>query len=201
MEDRGRRLGAGKAPEGVGYEYMQSFMDDVAAEVAKRVPKPTLHDPGSVQQWRRRHSGAYNNGFVRMFLKDKSERNTRSQARIATELQSLAGQFTAARLNITQEASIGERQAGQAACSSCCRQPSSESLKDALPNFIEAARASGVFSYVDSDLKFGKPEIQVHIDRDKARALGCEHRGYRANPAVRAERAALRLFPLSRKTV
>ena len=53
-----------------------------------------------------------NNGFVRLFLKDKSER-TRTQAQIADDLQGLTRRFTAARVNVTQEASIGERRSNQ----------------------------------------------------------------------------------------
>jgi hydrophobe/amphiphile efflux-1 (HAE1) family protein len=172
MEDRGRLWVRAKAPEGVGYEYMQAFMDDVALEVARRVPEanvmmtqvPSSSGGSGIP-------GAFNNGFVRMFLKDKSERG-RSQAEIAAELQSLAGQFTEARLNVTQEASIGERQAGQSGVQVVLQAAELEELKDAIPQFIDAAMASGVFSYVDSDLKFGKPELRVHIDRDKAQTLG-----------------------------
>jgi multidrug efflux pump subunit AcrB len=40
---------------------------------------------------------------------------------------------------------------------------------------IEAkARASGLFVYVDSELRFDKPELQLRIDRDKASRLGID---------------------------
>lgn len=35
-----------------------------------------------------------------------------------------------------------------------------------------AARASGLFAYVSSDLEFSKPQIEVNIDREKSNALG-----------------------------
>lgn len=172
LEDRGRLWVRAKAPEGVGYEYMQSFMDEVAAEVARRVPEanvlmtqvPSSSGGGGIP-------GAFNNGFVRMFLKEK-QRRERSQADIAADLQTLASQYTAARLNITQEASIGERQANQSGVQIVLQAAEIDDLKEAMPAFIEASMASGVFTFVDSDLRFGKPELRVHIDRDKVQALG-----------------------------
>jgi multidrug efflux pump len=172
MEDRGRLWVRAKGPEGVGYEYMQMFMDDVAAEIEHRVPEAkVLMTQVPSNSGGSGIPGAFNNGFVRMFLKDKSERS-RSQADIAADLQSLSTQFTAARLNITQEASIGERQANQSGVQVVLQAAEVDDLKDAMPKFIEAAMDSGVFSYVDSDLRFGKPELRVHIDRDKAQTLG-----------------------------
>jgi multidrug efflux pump len=36
----------------------------------------------------------------------------------------------------------------------------------------EAARQSGLFMFVDSDLKFEKPMLEVHVDKDKAASIG-----------------------------
>ena len=45
-------------------------------------------------------------------------------------------------------------------------------LREGLPDFLESARKSPVFSFVDSDLTFTKPEVRLTIDRDKVQALG-----------------------------
>ncbi|MBZ0246895.1 MAG: efflux RND transporter permease subunit, partial [Cyclobacteriaceae bacterium] len=45
-------------------------------------------------------------------------------------------------------------------------------LKAVLPQFIEKANQSPKFTFVDLDLKFNKPEINIIINRDKARNLG-----------------------------
>jgi hydrophobe/amphiphile efflux-1 (HAE1) family protein len=172
MEDRGRVWVRATAPEGVGYDYMQNFMDDLTAATAQLVPEAHMmmtQVPGAgggngVQ-------GPINNGFVRLFLKDKSERE-RSQSQIADDLQSLTRQFNAARVNITQEASIGERRANQSGVQFVVQAADFDVLQEVLPTFLEEARKSDVFTFVDSDLKFSKPEVQVNIDRDKAQSLG-----------------------------
>jgi hydrophobe/amphiphile efflux-1 (HAE1) family protein len=172
MEDRGRIWVRATAPEGVGYEYMQAFMDDVAAATAERVPEvhymmtqvPGAGGGPGIQ-------GPINNGFVRLFLKDKSGRE-RTQEDIAADLQALARQFNAARVNITQEASIGERRANQSGVQFVVQAADFATLQEVLPGFLEEARKSDAFTFVDSDLKFSKPEVQVAIDRDKAQTLG-----------------------------
>ncbi len=75
-------------------------------------------------------------------------------------------------LNIVQEVSIGERSSSKSGVQYVVQAPDLAALRDKLPAFIEAARASPVFSYVDSDLKFSKPEVQVSIDRVRAQTLG-----------------------------
>ena len=172
LEDRGRVWVRATASEGVGYEYMQSFMDDLTAATAQRVPEAHMmmtQVPGAgggpgIQ-------GAINNGFVRVFLKDKSERE-RSQQQIADDLQALSRQFTGARVNITQEASIGERRANQSGVQFVVQANDFSALEEALPKFLDLARQSPVFTFVDSDLKFSKPEVRVSLDRDKAQTLG-----------------------------
>ncbi len=172
MEDRGRLWVRATASEGVNYDYMQHFMDDLANATAERVPEANYimtQVPGSgggqgIQ-------GPVNNGFVRVFLNDKSERR-RSQAEVAADLQTLTQQFTGARVNITQEASIGERRSNEAGIRFVVQAPTLDLLREALPAFEAEARKSPVFTFIDSDLKFTKPEVRVTIDRDKAQALG-----------------------------
>jgi multidrug efflux pump len=50
--------------------------------------------------------------------------------------------------------------------------PNFERLKEKIPEFLEKARQHPTFNFVDIDLKFNKPEIQLDIDREKARTLG-----------------------------
>ena len=176
LEDRGRLWLRATAPEGVSYEHMQSLADELALVAAERVPEATLmmtQVPGSggaqgVQ-------GAINSAFVRVFLSDKSERK-RSQQEIAAALQPVQRELTGARVNITQEASIGERRAGQSGIQFVIQAPELADLRRVLPKFLEEVRKNSAFTFVDSDLKFDKPEVTVSIDRDKSRALGLSAR-------------------------
>src|SRR5688572_9976363 len=113
MEDRGRLWVRATGLEGVGYEFMQSQVDELARATADLVPEahllmtqvPGMGGGSGVQ-------GPVNTGFVRVFLKDKSERS-RSQMQIVEALRALQTRFNTVRVNITQEASVGERRANE----------------------------------------------------------------------------------------
>jgi multidrug efflux pump len=45
-------------------------------------------------------------------------------------------------------------------------------LADVLADFEKSARESGLFIFTDSDLRFETPQIEFHIDHDKANRLG-----------------------------
>ena len=76
MEDRGRIWVRATGSEGVSYEYMQAFMDDVTSATAQLVPEsdvmmtqvPGVGGGPGVQ-------GAVNSGFIRVFLNDKSDQD------------------------------------------------------------------------------------------------------------------------------
>jgi multidrug efflux pump len=111
-----------------------------------------------------------NSGFVRVILNDPKQR-TRTQQNIVDDITGKAKKFTGIRTFTTQAQTIGDRRGGfplqfviQAA--------DIEKLKKVLPQFMQKASASPLFAFVDLDLKFNKPEINITIDRDKARTLG-----------------------------
>ena len=84
-------------------------------QTAKRVPEAHMHaDAGAGRRVADLGvQGAVNKGFVRLFLKDKSERDAvagRDRRRSCRRWRASSG---GARVNITQEASIGERRANQ----------------------------------------------------------------------------------------
>ena len=172
LEDRRRVWVRANGPEGAGFDYMSGFMDELAIAVAERVPEARIMmtqvpgvggAPGA--------QGVVNSGFVRIFLEDKAD-GGRTQQEIAETLQPLARQFTGARVNVTQEASIGERRAGVSGVQFVIQAPELAALQEVLPGFLDEVRKSAVFSFVDSDLKFNKPEVRLSINRDKAQTLG-----------------------------
>jgi multidrug efflux pump len=176
MEDRGRVWVRASAPEGVSYDYMHDFMRGLAEATAERVPEAHVmltQVPGAGGG--NGVTGPVNSGFVRVFLKDKAERE-RTQEQVANDLRALQRQFTGARVNITQEASVGERRANETGVRFVVQAPDLDALRGALPAFLEEARQNPAFTFVDSDLKFSKPEVRVNINRDKAQALGVSAR-------------------------
>ena len=172
LEDRGRIWVRATAPNGVSYDYMQDFMDRLAAATAKLVPEAHMmmtQVPGSGS------SDAVNNGFIRIFLKEREARE-RSQQDIVEDLRILQRHFTEARVNITQEASIGARRSTSGNVDFVLQAPDIDALRDRLPAFLDEARKSSTFSFVDTDLKFTNPELRVSIDRDRAQTLGVSTR-------------------------
>jgi len=172
LEDRGRIWVRATAPEGAGFDYMANYMDDVALATAELVPEAQIMmtqvpgnggGPGAI--------GSANNGFVRIFLKDREQRG-RSQQEIADALQPLARQFTQGRLNVTQEQSIGVQRVSSQGVQFVIQAADLEMLRDVLPKFLDEVRKSPVFTFADSDLKFNKPEMRLVINRDKADTLG-----------------------------
>ncbi|MEL4474462.1 efflux RND transporter permease subunit, partial [Shewanella algae] len=47
-----------------------------------------------------------------------------------------------------------------------------EKIKTVIPKFLDEARKDKTFQNVDVNLKFNKPELQLTIDRIKAKDLG-----------------------------
>jgi multidrug efflux pump len=167
-EDRNRITVRAKAVEGVSFEWMQNVMDRLSAALQAEVPEANLfvtQVPASGA------ANGINSGYVRLLLPDRGTRK-RSQQEIANALRTLQPRFPGVRLNIVQEVSIGEKSSSRSGVQYVVQAPDLAALREKLPGFLEAARADPIFSFVDSDLKFSKPEVQLGIDRSRAQTLG-----------------------------
>jgi multidrug efflux pump subunit AcrB len=106
-----------------------------------------------------------------MFLVAPSHRK-RSQQEIAALLTREFRKFSGARVVVTQEQTIATGPGwGSMPVQFVLQAPDMEKLREKLPLFLEEASQSPMFSAVDVNMKFNKPELRVYIDRDKARAL------------------------------
>jgi len=159
------------APEGASYDYTDNFILKLTNFINDSVPEKsallTVTAPSFTG------SGSVNTGFGRIVLTDPSKRK-RSQAEIADYLNGKLRTFNEARTFIVQEQTIsaGGVSRGALPVQFVIQAPDFEKLKQALPKFLEAANADPVFQNVDANLKFNKPELQVTIEREKARNLG-----------------------------
>jgi multidrug efflux pump len=168
LEDRsGMRLVA-TAPEGVTFEYMDRYMNELVELVQAEVPETdaliSITSPGFGA------ASSVNSGFIRMSLVDPNER-TRSQQQIASDLSGIARQLSAARVFVAQDQSIGG-QGGGLPVQYVIQAPNFEALSEIVPGFMNEVYASPLFQFADLNLRFNKPEISVSIDRDKAKNLG-----------------------------
>jgi multidrug efflux pump len=169
LEDRsGLRLQS-RAPEGTTFEYMDRYMDELSTLVAARVPErriaTTVTSPGFGA------SSSVNSGFLRLFLVPPEER-ARSQQQIADDLSEAAARLPGARTFVAQEPTVAVGRRGGLPVQFVLQAPNLGALTAALPRFLAAAEADPAFSVVDVDLVFDKPELQVEIDRERARDLG-----------------------------
>lgn len=171
LEDRSSIRMSVTAPEGTSFEYMNAFMDLLYEGIHQEVGDES--EGIIVVTASGRSSAAVNSGFVRVILKTPEER-ARTQQEIADKLQSLVNKYTIGRTFVLQEQSIGGG-IGRAGLpvQYVLQAPTIEKIKDFLPKFLDEARKRPEFGgVVDVNLKFNKPELQVLINREKARILG-----------------------------
>jgi multidrug efflux pump len=116
-------------------------------------------------------SGGSNAGFARLILVDPQDRK-RSQMAIAAMLTKMLRDATEVRAVVIQEQTISTGQRAGLPVQVVIMAPDIESLREALPNVLEQAQQNPIFSVVDVNLKFTKPEVDVEVDRAKARSLG-----------------------------
>jgi multidrug efflux pump len=167
LEDRSEFRLQAQAQEGATFEYMDRNVKELTQFIMDEVPERK----GSVEVTAPGFGNAgVNSGFVRVILKDPKDR-TRTQQQIVDDVTGKVRKYTGVRTFTTQAQTIGDRRGGfpvqfviQAA--------DIDKLKKVLPAFMLKAQASPQFAFVDLDLKFNKPEINITIDRDKARNLG-----------------------------
>lgn len=167
-EDKGRLRIITTAPEGTSFERMDAFqkeMIDLTDTIPEKRHLLSVTSPGFGA------SISTNTGFVRITLTPKSERE-RSQNELANEISKWLEKYTFARTFVTQEETIGGGRHSGLPVKYVLQAPTLADLEEVLPQFLEAANGKSIFQVVDVDLKFNKPELQVEINRDKARSVG-----------------------------
>ncbi len=168
LEDRSAIRLFSTAPEGATFEYMDNYMDELYRLIEKEVSETdaaiSVTSPGFGA------SSSVNTGFMRLILFDPENRE-RSQQQIANDLSQEVKRLNKARTFVSQEQTIGNSRGGLPV-QYVIQAPNFEKLKETLPKFLGEARQSPTFSFIDVNLKFNKPELQIEIDRDRARNVG-----------------------------
>jgi HAE1 family hydrophobic/amphiphilic exporter-1/multidrug efflux pump len=156
------------APEGVSYDYMDRFMTELTMLINDSVPEKkvslVITSPGF-------GSSSANSGFVRLGLVQPGERE-RTQEDIVNQLSRLTRQYSEARVAVSQQPTIAVNRRGGSPIQYIIQAPNFQKLEEKIPEFMEELSKDKTFSMVDVNLKFNKPELYVHIDREKAQALG-----------------------------
>ena len=169
VEDRGEMRINVTGPEGATFSYMDKVLDEMYQDLSANLPEEeveaftTVTSPGF-------GTASANSGFVRLILTETDQRQ-RSQMEIFNEVSGVVRKYTAVRAFVTQPQSIGDRRGGLPV-QYVIQAPTLDKLKEAIPPFMEKVGQSQIFSFSDINLKFTKPEIEVEIDREKARNIG-----------------------------
>jgi len=171
LEDRGMLRVNATAPEGVTFEYMLNYTDEMSNFLMKAIPdneRKNIYAYTSPPFG----NGGSNTGSMRIMLTDPE--NRRSQQAIAEELQPKIKKFTGAKAVLIQDPTLstGQRGGGGLPIAFVVQAPNFEKLKKMMPLFLAKVRESPKFENSDVNLKFTKPELRLEIDRSKAQNLG-----------------------------
>ena len=160
MEDRSQITINTRGAEGVSYEYMRDYTEEITELVDSIVP-----DAKSVTS-----RVSSNSGNIRITLKDLAERDY-TQMSVAEKLTEAVGKKTAARAFVQQQSSFGGRR-GSMPVQYVIQATTIEKLQEVLPEFLVRVHDNPTFKMADVDLKFSSPEVRVNINRDKAGSMG-----------------------------
>lgn len=170
LEDRSSIRFSVTGAEGTSYNYMKQVGDDVSNFLYDSVPERDfvfVRTPGFGPV------GSTNSSTPRLALVDPELRK-RSQNDIANDLQKKLGRFNDARIFAIQEQtiSVGLASRGSLPVQFILQNQDLAKLKAIIPKFLEEARKDKTFSNVDVNIKFNKPEVQLTVNRMKAKDLG-----------------------------
>jgi hydrophobe/amphiphile efflux-1 (HAE1) family protein len=171
IEDHGYVRTSLTAPEGTEYSTMQAVIDRVAQINLDSVPEAQY----VLARYGGGRSASANSGFVITTLADSSKRKA-SQQDIYERLSRIYRTIPDARVIASQEPTISTSFSRGLPVQFVIQNLDFEKIQEVLPKFLEEAQNSPVFSNVDVDLKFNKPELNVRVDRLKATSLGVNER-------------------------
>lgn len=171
LEDRSSIRFTVTAPEGTSYNAMQRISDNISNFLIDSVPENDFvqaRTPGGFGP-----GGAANSSSPRVALVTPDKRK-RSQNEIANDLQKKLGRFNEVRIFAIQEQtiSVGFASRGSLPVQFILQNQDLAKLKEVIPKFLDEARKDKTFANVDVNIKFNKPEVQLTIDRMKAKDLG-----------------------------
>jgi len=170
LEDRESIGLSARGPEGATFDYMDAFVDEMIALIQDEAGDETrlqftVTSPGFGA------STSTNSAFARVYLTEPEARS-RSQHEIANALRQRSAELTGARVLVSETPTISVGRRHGLPVQFVLQAPNLEKLQEVLPTFVAEAERHPVFSAVDVDLVFDKPELRVAIDRARARDLG-----------------------------
>ncbi len=169
LDDRNVLRMSMATPEGSSYEFMDDYVQRVYQMMADSLQEAdgilTYTAPGFTG------SGASNSAFARITLTEKNERE-RSQSELKNYLNSQLRKMPDARAFASERQTIALNRRGGLPIQYVIQAPDLEKLRDYIPQFMAEVENDPTFSITDLNLKFNKPELNITIDRSKAKSMG-----------------------------
>ena len=160
LEDRSMITINTRGAEGVTYEYIRDYTEDINSIVDSVIP-----DADAVTA--RVSSGS---GNIQITLKDIQDRDY-TQMQVAEKISKAIRTKTKARAFVQQQSSFGGRRSSMPV-QYVLQAVSIDKLEKVLPEFLNRVYDNPTFQMADVDLKFSSPEMRVNINRDKAGSMG-----------------------------
>jgi multidrug efflux pump len=164
LEDRSQITIRTMGPEGVTYEYMRDYTEDI-----NRIADSIMPDAAFITA--RVSNGG---GNVQITLKDLKDRDY-SQMEVAEKLSKAVQKKTEARAFVQQQSTFGGRR-GSMPVQYVLQATNIEKLQEVLPEFMSKVYDNPTFQMADVDLKFSKPEVRIEINREKSNTMGVNTR-------------------------
>ena len=170
LEDKSSIRFQMSGPEGASYGYMLETGDKLLNYLNDSIPEKDfvfIAIPGFGG------GGGVNSGTARIKMVEPDQRK-RSQSDIAKDISKKLPRFNNARIFPVEEQtiSVGLGSRGSLPVQFILQNLDFEKIKSTIPIFLEEARKDKTFQNVDVNLKFNKPELQLTIDRIRAKDLG-----------------------------
>lgn len=169
LDDRNVLRMSMATPEGSSYEFMDEYVQRVYQMMADSLQEAegilTYTAPGFTG------SGASNSAFARITLTEKNERE-RSQSELKNYLNSQLRKMPDARAFASERQTIALNRRGGLPIQYVIQAPDLEKLREYIPQFMAEVENDPTFSITDLNLKFNKPELNITIDRSKAKSMG-----------------------------
>lgn len=156
-------------PEGSSYEFMDDYVLKAYEMMREKVPEAkeilTYTAPGFAG------SGASNSAFARLALTESKTRE-RSQSELKDYLNAEFRKMPDARAFASERQTIAQNRRGGLPVQYVLQAPDLDRLRDYVPKFMAEIENDPTFSITDLNLKFNKPELNITIDRSKAKSMG-----------------------------
>jgi HAE1 family hydrophobic/amphiphilic exporter-1/multidrug efflux pump len=170
LEDKSQFRFNATAPEGTSFDFMDQYTQGLANYFYDSVPSRQFVFASTNNSF---SNGSTNNAFGRVVLANPEDRDL-TQEEIVNLTNAGVAKYNDARVFLVQEQtiSVGFGSRGSLPVQFVLQNLDFQKIKEVMPKFLAEARKDETFQMVDANLKFNKPELEITIDRIKAKDLG-----------------------------